>query len=305
MIEIKQINFFDYMLFYLEKFPISLRFINQKISSCREGGIILLAVDNNSPLGMAFGGLDSSEIFSIDHISIGSEMNCDEVENCLFESCVSVAQKKGAKIVKYHRIIQTQKSTPFCLKDTSKKIEPINHVFSYSLSMSQNNLRQLRDFWITRGKKILHRLNQRGYALRPMSKVDKEVAENLYLQIENGFNGGFDPKACGVISTRYNSVVLWNNNSVAVCIVSLDTLKSEIVIEQLFVKKEYRKKGVFLLLLFHVFTMCINEKIKYISYQINVGNNTMLNVQNNSLNFLECIKTDYCVYRYVLPQNKY
>lgn len=304
MIEIRQINFFEYLSLYYVKFPISLEFFGEKILSCKNSDVILLASDHDLPLGMAFACLEFSEKLSVYFISVSPNINCGAIESLLLEGCVFKARENGVCIIEYHRFFPIEKYFPLALDEVSRKFIPLNHVFSYLIPMSQNNLLLMREFWQEHGKKVLHRLNHRGYVLRQMSETDKKVMENLYSHIGNGFQKNFDPRMCSNISESLSSIALLNNEPVAFCIVSLDPKKREIRIEQLSEKDGYRKKGIFLMFLYHIYKLCVKENFKYISYQINTCNKTMLGLQEHSLNFMECIKNDYCVYRYILPQNK-
>lgn len=248
--------------------------------------------------------MDSSVKFSVYFISIISNANGSIVEAVLLEHCVYTALKYGADIIEYHRTFPFEKCFPFDRINISKKFVQINHAFGYTLPLSQYNLYHFSDFWDKRGQRILQRLNHKGYTLNQISEVGKELLYKLYSEIGISFPQKFDPKSCSGISEKYSSIVLKNNEPAAFCIVSLNTSKKEIIIEQLSEKNNLRNNGIFLLTLYHIFKICLNNDFQYISYNINVENNAMLGVQNHSFNFMEYIITDYCVYRYILPHNK-
>lgn len=303
MVEIKQILFSEYLLSYFKIFPVSLSFLEQKNLNCKKGAVILLAVDNNIPIGMAFAWLDSSVKFSVYFISIISNVNGSIVEAALLEHCVYKALNYGAEIIEYHRTFPFEKCIPFDRINISINFVPLNHVFGYTLPLSKNNLYHFSDFWDKRGQRILQRLKHKGYTLYRLSEISNEILHKLYSEIGFSFPPKFDPRSCSGISDKYSSIVLKNNEPAAFCIVSLNTSKKEIIIEQLSEKNNLRNSGIFLLPLYHIFKLCLNNDFQYLSYYINVENNEMLGVQNHSFNFMKYIITDYCVYRYILPHN--
>ena len=300
MINIRRINFFEYLCFYSNAFHISLSFYSKKIVSCECGGIIFLLTDDDDPRGIAFA-FKEKDVFTVCLIS-ACNINDFDAEQLLLDRCILEASWLGAKAVEYYRhYAQNIFRCESFLE--GKGFARQSCVIEYKLPFDKIYSEIWQPFCLIRGNKILRRLKGKGYYLKSFGEASPEDLKRLYDMIGTYFPGELDPRSCSEISEDHSSIVFNKNGPVAFCIISLKG--KTITIEQLSSGFEHRNKGIFLLLLQYAVNKARAKDcdVKYMSFEVNQNNDIMFKILRKSFGFKEGYKIGYCVYRLALPQN--
>lgn len=145
-------------------------------SDTESNEIILLAIEHGNPVGMAFACKENKGI-SIYLISVQASFEADRVEMQLLDRCISIAHEKGAEYVEYHRAFSVEDLWARRAVITEKGFEIQNHVCSFQFLFSKASIRRWQEFYEKRGERIIRRLKEKRYEIKPFMETDADYLQ--------------------------------------------------------------------------------------------------------------------------------